>query len=527
LKAVAAIFLSLLSGFFLYASIPPSDVGYLAWISLVPLFIAIGKRSAVQAFFLSFLSSIVFFTGIFNWILEITKYTLLHHTLLAIYLGSYFAVFGLAFALISRKHGLAAALFAAPFIWVSLEYVRSNLSFLALPWGLLSHSQYSHPEIIQISSVTGAFGVSFLVVMVNSAIAPLAFSLMEVVNKYKGLPRRLISLWWATALVVLTSALLILSVFYGTKTLSSQITGQEIRVAVVQGNIEQAKKWDAKYARFIRETYLELTQKASMHKPELIIWPETAMPGNLDRKSKLYGKLKGVAEKNGAYLLLGNSQRQKFADKKSEKRKYTNSAFLIHPDPKITEIQRYDKIRLLPFGEYLPYKERIPWSSIKVPDVSGYLPGNEFTVFKLPDFRFSVTICWENIFPDLVRRFVKAGAQFIVNITNEAWFGETAAPYQFVSMSVFRAVENRVFVIRCANTGISCIIDPFGRIVNRIKDEEGKEIFVQGVLTSTIIPLESKTFYTRYGDWLVWVSMLFTVIFLLAGIIKKPSRDIG
>jgi apolipoprotein N-acyltransferase len=489
LKAVAAIFLSLLSGFFLYASIPPSDVGYLAWISLVPLFIAIGKRSAVQAFFLSFLSSIVFFTGIFNWILEITKYTLLHHTLLAIYLGSYFAVFGLAFALISRKHGLAAALFAAPFIWVSLEYVRSNLSFLALPWGLLSHSQYSHPEIIQISSVTGAFGVSFLVVMVNSAIAPLAFSLMEVVNKYKGLPRRLISLWWATALVVLTSALLILSVFYG--------------------------------------TYLELTQKASMHKPELIIWPETAMPGNLDRKSKLYGKLKGVAEKNGAYLLLGNSQRQKFADKKSEKRKYTNSAFLIHPDPKITEIQRYDKIRLLPFGEYLPYKERIPWSSIKVPDVSGYLPGNEFTVFKLPDFRFSVTICWENIFPDLVRRFVKAGAQFIVNITNEAWFGETAAPYQFVSMSVFRAVENRVFVIRCANTGISCIIDPFGRIVNRIKDEEGKEIFVQGVLTSTIIPLESKTFYTRYGDWLVWVSMLFTVIFLLAGIIKKPSRDIG
>jgi apolipoprotein N-acyltransferase len=126
-----------------------------------------------------------------------------------------------------------------------------------------------------------------------------------------------------------------------------------------------------------------------------------------------------------------------------------------------------------------------------------------------------VTICWENLFSDLVRQFVKRGAQFIVNITNEAWFGETAAPYQFLSMSVFRAVENRVYVVRCANTGISCFIDPCGRVVDRVKDENGRDIFVRGIVTGSVIPLESNTIYTRYGDWLVWLSIAFFIFILL------------
>jgi apolipoprotein N-acyltransferase len=136
-----------------------------------------------------------------------------------------------------------------------------------------------------------------------------------------------------------------------------------------------------------------------------------------------------------------------------------------------------------------------------------------------------VTICWENIFPDLVRKFVSNGAQFIINITNEAWFGKTAAPFQFVSMNVFRAVENRVFVVRCANTGVSCFIDPFGRIIERVKDKSGHDIFVRGVLSRSVIPLESNTFYTRYGDWLVWVCMVFSVVFILVALFKKSNRS--
>ena len=173
----------------------------------------------------------------------------------------------------------------------------------------------------------------------------------------------------------------------------------------------------------------------------------------------------------------------------------------------------------------MPLKETIPWSAINVPDVPGTVPGKEFTIFSLPGLRFGVTICWENIFPDLFRQFVKAGAQFMINITNEAWFGETAAPYQFVSMSVMRAVENRVYVVRCANTGVSCFIDPYGRVVDRVKNSMGKDIFVRGILTGSVIPQESKTFYTQYGDWIVWLSFLCSAVFLVVALLKKNPKS--
>jgi apolipoprotein N-acyltransferase len=142
-------------------------------------------------------------------------------------------------------------------------------------------------------------------------------------------------------------------------------------------------------------------------------------------------------------------------------------------------------------------------------------------VFKGPDYRFGATICWETIFPDLVRQFVKNGAQFMVNLTNEAWFGNTAAPYQFLSISIFRAVENRIFLVRCGNTGVSCFIDPYGRVVDRVKDADGKDIFVRGVLTGTVVPLNSNTIYTRYGDWIVWLSITVTAAFLMVAFFRK------
>ena len=177
----------------------------------------------------------------------------------------------------------------------------------------------------------------------------------------------------------------------------------------------------------------------------------------------------------------------------------------------------------MPFGEYMPMEDLIPWSSLQVPLVGSYVAGEKFTVFRLPDWRFGVTICWENLFPDFVRQFVKNGAQFMVNITNEAWFGKGSAPYQFLSMNVFRAVENRVYVVRCANTGISCFIDPYGRIIDRVKDDTGEDVFVRGVLTGSIIPLDSKTFYTSHGDWFAWTSMACSVGFLLLALRKRNS----
>jgi len=197
-----------------------------------------------------------------------------------------------------------------------------------------------------------------------------------------------------------------------------------------------------------------------------------------------------------------------------------NSAFLVNVGRDSPRGQRYDKIKLLPFGEYVPAKGIIPWSKFKVDAVRGYEPGKEYTVFSLGNYRFSVPICWEIIFPNNVRLFVKNGAQFIVNITNAAYFGKTSAAYQVLAISTFRAVENRVYVAIAANIGVSGFIDPFGRIVSRVRDADGEDLLVRGVLTDTIIPLDEKTFYTLHGDIFVWFCFAVSAVFLLFCLFK-------
>ena len=268
-------------------------------------------------------------------------------------------------------------------------------------------------------------------------------------------------------------------------------------------------------------TYRDLTMAAAKDNPDLIVWPETATPRAMNTDLGLKKQIRKIAESAGSNLLLGSSQVYKFKKNDPKSAKVKNTAYLVPAAPHLKLSQQYDKIRLFPFGEYLPYKNKIPWSYINVPDVGNYIAGKEHTVFSLPEFRFGVTICWENLFSDFVRRFVKGGAQFIVNMTNEAWFGPTGAPYQFVSMNVFRAVENRVFVIRCANTGVSCFIDPYGRVVNRVRGRNGSDIFVRGFLINPVIPLENKTFYTLYGDWFAWLCIVGAMIFFILAVLRN------
>jgi apolipoprotein N-acyltransferase len=510
-------FLVFLSSLLLVLSFPNFDQGFLAWVGLLPLLIAIHDKSLRVGFFLSLVWGILFFLGIFYWILEVQGYTLFHHGLLAIYLGLYFGLFGFVFNFILKRVNILAALLAAPFLWVSLEYIRSNLSFLSLPLGLLGYSQYRYPIVIQIASLAGAYGVSFLIVLVNAALASLFIGIGRQKKSLSSEPWKVPG---RLALVTPATLLLILTFLYGYVALTHTITGNKIKIALAQGNIEQTKKWDPRYARHIMQTYSELTEQAASNQPSLVIWPETATPGSISLDPIVYAQIKDIANKSGIHLLLGSAQHQKFEGKEAKGIQYLNSAYLISPDPQVIKNQRYDKIRLFPFGEYLPFKEMIPWWLINIRDSGSYTAGNDLTIFELPAFRFGVTICWENVFPDIVLQAVKRGAQFIVNMTNEARFGKTAAPYQLAAVSVFRAVENRIFVIRCANTGVSCIIDPYGRITNRIKDERGQDIFIKGILSGWVVPLESKTFFTRYGDWSVWVSFSGSGLFLFMAFLK-------
>jgi apolipoprotein N-acyltransferase len=399
------------------------------------------------------------------------------------------------------------------------------MGFMAFPYAWLGYTQHAHPLVIQIASVAGTYGVSLLVGMVNSAVASFVLILLNRLKSLNPRPNCPISKHGLIAIAGVAAFLAILTIYYGITVMSNPTMGKKIRVSVVQGDIEQTKKWDAKYAAFIMETYAELTRKALTDQPDLIVWPETATPRPISRDQKLYSQVKQIAEQSGVPLLLGSGSHQKFSEGGSRKIEFRNSAFLIDPDSQAKN-QRYDKIHLLPFGEYLPYEEIVPWSWIDVPNVASIMPGKEFTVFQCPAFRFSAPICWETLFPDLTREFVKRGAQFLVNITNEAWFGRSVGPQHYVISSVFRAVENRVYVVRCANTGISCFIDPYGRVVDRVKDDKGQDIFVRGVLTETVIPMESRTVYTRYGDWLVWICFGVSLIFIaIAFLRRKPETD--
>jgi apolipoprotein N-acyltransferase len=405
--------------------------------------------------------------------------------------------------------------------------------------------------VIQIASLAGTYSISFLVVLVNTALAAIVLSFKEdlqiqrrsnfkihpafpLPKKGAMLPslkkgnEREFQIYKARKIMAVTTALLmIFTLLYGYWSISKPVAGTEIKVSLVQGNIEQRKKWDPRYAQEIMDIYTRLTLEASKDRPTMIIWPETATPGSISLDAKINNGVEKIAKEAGTYLLVGSAQHQKFLMKESSKLKYSNSAYLIHPSPGMVRNQRYDKIRLFPFGEYLPFKEIIPWTFIHVRDSGVYIPGAEFTIFKLPHFRFGVTICWENVFPDLFLQFVRSGAQVMVNITNEARFEKTAAPYQLASISVFRAVENRIFVIRCANTGVSCIINPYGQIVDRVKDGNGEDTFVRGVMSRRITPLDSKTIYTRYGDWFVWVAIPVSVAFLVFAIFKASLWKLG
>jgi len=526
MAAIVSALAAFCSGICLYAAFPSYELSFLAWVALTPLLFVLVRSNPLIGFFLSFVFSAVFFAAHFSWMFVLPGYSILHHIILDIYFGILTGILGAAISFIAKRRDVSTALFATPFLWLLYEFIRSNLSFLSLPWGLLAHTQYRHPVIIQIASLTGTYGISFLIVLVNAALVGLFHWYFSLWKMKSGRLLAGPSTWGPFFFAVAALSLLSFSLLFGYLECKQQIIGERIRIALIQGNITQEKKWDATYARKIMKIYTSLSQEANSVEPLLIVWPETATPRSITVDKKVYEQVISVAESTGAYVLLGSAQAQKFNVKDPGKSKYTNSAFLISPHVRNTKPERYDKIRLLPFGEYLPFRGHMPWSLINIPDIKEYLPGKGYNVLSLAGHQFAVPICWENIFPSMARNFVLNGAEFLVNITNEAWFGKTVAPYQFLSMNVFRAVENRRYVLRCANTGISCIIDPYGRVLKKVSDEIGNELFVRGFLTGSITPIQSKTIYTRFGEWLIWLCTLVAAIVLLMSVFRfKPSRQ--
>lgn len=502
--------LVLLSALLLISAFPKFDLAFLAWVALVPLLIALKDQNLKSAFGLAFLTGVCFLMGVFYWMNVINDFTLTHFVLLGIYLGAYFGLFGLALNLISRRTGISSV-FTAPFIWVSMEYLRSHAGLLGLPWALSGHSQYLNLPLIQISSFTGVYGVSFLIVTVNAALSE---AILSWQHRIPGSPEH-----WSTLVkpAVVPIFLLGATLLYGLSVLSERPDRETITVSVIQANLPQVIRGQPGLRELNLQKLVRLSREAAARsQASLIVWSETAVQGSLIQEPILLNILSTVAGEAQSHLLVGVSVRQKFGRRESITKNRFNSAFLISPSGIVGQ---YHKIHILPFGEYLPYKDFLPWPSSFALQAGDVVAGKEFTLFDLNNMKFGVAICWESIFPDLFRQFVKNGATFMVNITDEAWFEKTAAPYQFMAMSVFRAVENRVSIARAANTGISGFIDPYGRVIGKVS-KGTQDIFVEGYLTKVIPVSEKRTFYTNFGDVFAYANLVATFFALAASLMK-------
>ena len=305
-----------------------------------------------------------------------------------------------------------------------------------------------------------------------------------------------------------TFGIMILTVVFGQTVLSRSKSGQDIRISVLQGDIEQSKKWDPENANAIMKKYTDLSQLAAVDNPRLIVWPEAATPGLILKNMKYNREITRLIRESECYYLIGSSEYPKFQKNPPTLDQVGNSALFFSPESKV--LGQYFKRRLVPFVEYIPYRNSFDWPRFIVPrgKSSWEVIGKEFTLFEIDGARFGVSICWESLFPHHFRQFVNRGAGFMINISSEAWFGVSAFQYQFLAATKFRAVENRTSIARAGNYAISCFIDPNGRIIGRIpQNSDNNNSFGRGHLTQEVTFSGEKTFYTLYGD----VFMLFVL----------------
>lgn len=494
--------LSLLTSAFWMLSFPDYDQGWLAWVALVPLLLASQSLKPVAAGALGLLSGAVSTVAVFFWMFVVPGFRVHHMALGALYFGLYPALWCAGTPFLQRSR--IPVFITIPGLWVALDYLKAHAGFMALPWGTLAHSQHNNLAVLQIAAITGEYGPTFLVVMVNVAVAELIISRPTAWKKaiMAGIIMTLVHLWGGYELVSPRSA-------------------PSLRIAAIQPSFLLSERQTDSGRAASLDRLERFTLRAAQSHPNLIAWPETAVR-DLAKDPNLILRLRRLSEATRTPLIVGASDYTKFnhpGEAVFEVRHF-NSAYFIEPGNTLTA--PYRKRILVPFGEYLPLETIIRWPVWLVPRLFYALPGEEeIKLFELPEGnRFSVIICWENLFAPYVRQMIKEGAQWVVHLSNDNWFGPTAAPRQHNLASVLRAVENRTPIVIASNTGPSEIIDQYGRVKAR---QQG--LFTQGLIMAEIGINTQKTFYTRFGDLFVLGVILLVCIGLMErGLIPRKQK---
>jgi apolipoprotein N-acyltransferase len=496
-------FWAAVSGALLVVSFPTFNLWPVAWFFLVPLLLCTEGKNGKDAFLLGAFAGVIAYLGLIYWVIvAVHSYgnvplplAIPILFLLVIYLGLYWGVFTFLITYI-KETGEWISLLTFPAIWVGLEYGRSY-ALSGFPWALVGYSQYLNTAFVQVADITGVYGVSYLLVLVNTFL----FLLIVRLKKRKRIP--LMCTIATIALVVITFVYGYWRIYYPEK------MQKGLQVGIVQGNIAQDVKWDMAFQEETLAIYRGLSLQLKEQSPGLIVWPETAVPAYFPSGTELDDKVMDISQETGTDLLFGSLSVKK---KKKEIAIY-NSAYLLSPQRHI--LGRYDKVHLVPFGEYVPLSSRFPIFNA-LAGIGNIEPGEELVLFKIPHGTFGVLICFEVIFPELCRENVRRGADFMVTITNDAWFGRTSAPYQHLAQATLRSIENRIWLVRAANTGISAFVDPWGRI------RKAGGIFTPEVLIEEIkLRDNTMTFYTRHGDLFAAVCSLLGIVMIVYVVFKK------
>lgn len=494
-------FLAGVSGLLLVCSFPGFDYAGLVWMALVPLLVVLRSCRLQAAFGFSFLTGAIFFTGMWWWWLSVDEIHAGNFLLAILFNALYFGLFGLGTSFFYAR-GTASVLLALPTLWVLLEYLRSHLFFLAFPWGLLGYTQYQVLPVATLAALTGVYGVSFLIVLVNGLVTELSWAAF---TSFSG---RLCSPVLVTRrpflpLVPMAGFSLFMgaTVLWGFAGKDERSSSDTLNVAAVQGNVYTFASRNPERRQAVLQTYQDLSLRAASLRPDLIVWPSSSVPGRLPADAGLALTLSQVAQTTGSHVLVGAAGYDKLQPQSGKPRGLTNSAFLFSPPGGL--VGRYDKNRLLPFGEYLPLRKIVPWPSWIISQQADTVPGDRVPAFRLHHARFVVQICWENLFPDVIRQVLGQEVEFLVSMTNESFTSQPSAHYQMLAMYVFRAIENHIAIVRSATTGISALIGPTGQILTTVRNAESREVDVEGFVVGTIPLSTERTFYTRHGDWLI------------------------
>lgn len=480
-----------LSGVLLALAFPTPDFAPLAWVALVPLFVVMGRHP----FRSGFTAGLVFFAAVLYWLnIVMTTYGHLHpvlsvvaYLLLCAYLALYFAAATWAACRLRERCGYSFAL-TLPVLWVGLEFLREFL-FSGFPWATLGYSQQGVLPLVQSAELFGVYGLSCLLVLSNAALAELWLC------RRAGQAANWRPLFAAGALAAAFAA-------FGWWRLAGDLDGrdQHLGVAVIQGSIPQDVKWLPDFQRETVAIYAGLTRQAvAAASPGLVIWPEAATPFYFQDQNPLSAAVAALPPATGTALLFGSPAYRRDGERTS----YLNSAYLL--DQGGRQVGRSDKIHLVPFGEYVPVKRFLPFIDKLVMGIGDFSPG-VINPLPLDGHRLGVLVCYEAIFPELARDWVRQRSGLLVNITNDAWFGRSSAPWQHLAMVRFRAVENRVWIARAANTGISAFIAPSGRI------EAATELFTPAYAVATVGLGARPGLYARSGD-------LLPALFLAVGVL--------